>query len=283
MHRIALISALLLGAGAFALTAAGPSPARALTNCTVSDFSLDSEESSLIALVNGYRVRHGLVALTVATGLNRTAAWMVNDLSTRSAFSHADSLGRPFYVRTKDCGYANPGGENIGAGTVRDTGTAAFDQFHNSPEHDSIMLAPEFREIGVARHQGGPYGWYWAVEFGLGDSAEQAAAPPPAPTATVAPAAPRPVAAAAPAPPSPAPAPAPAPLALTPGANLVTWAGDDTPTADALQDLGNSVVVVYAYDPSSSGWLHYSPGAPIYLQTLPSLRKGQQYWVLVAQ
>lgn len=279
MHRIALITALLVGAGAFALTAAGPSPARALTNCAVSDFSLDSEESALIALVNDYRARHGLVALTVAAGLNRTATWMVTDLSTRSAFSHPDSLGRPFYVRAKDCGYANPGGENIGAGTVRDTGAAAFDQFHNSPEHDSIMLAPEFREIGVARLHGGPYGWYWAMEFGLGDSAEQAPAPPPAPAATVAPAAPAPVVAAAPAPPAPT-TPIPA---LKTGPNLVTWAGEDTPIADVVRDLGDSVVVVYGYDPSSSEWLHYSPGAPIYLQTLPSLHQGEQYWVLVAQ
>ena len=279
MHRIALITALLLGAGALALTAAGPSPARALTNCTVSDFSLDGEESSLIALINGYRTRHGLVALTVAPALNRTATWMVTDLSARSTFSHPDSLGRPFYVRTKDCGYPNPGGENIGAGTVRDTGGSAFDQFHNSPEHDSIMLAPEFREIGVARLHGGPYGWYWAVEFGLGDANAQAAAPAPAPAATAPPAAPAPVVAAAPAPPPPAPSVP----ALKDGANQVTWAAEDTPTADAVRDLGVPVVVVYGYDPSSNGWLHYSPGAPIYLQTLPSLHKGEQYWVLVGQ
>lgn len=245
----------------------------------MSDFSLDSEESGLIALVNGYRARQGLVALTVAPALNRTAAWMVTDLSTRGTFSHTDSLGRPFYVRTKDCGYANPGGENIGAGTVRDTGAAAFDQFHNSPAHDSMMLAPEFREIGVARLHGGPYGWYWAVEFGLGGAAEQAPAPAPAPAATVAPAAPAalaPVVAAA-------PAPAPTIASLKPGANLVTWAGEDTPIEDVVRDLGDSVVSVYAYDSSSSGWLHYSPGAPDYLQTLPSLHKGEQYWVLVAE
>lgn len=277
MHRIAVIAALLFGAGAFALTATATSPAHALTNCSASDFSLDGEESSLITLVNAYRTRHGLGALTVATGLNRTAAWMVNDLSTRSTFSHADSLGRPFYVRTKDCGYPNPGGENIGAGTVRDSGAAAFDQFHNSPVHDSIMLAPEFREIGVARLHGGPYGWYWAMEFGLGDASGAAPAPDPAPAAAAAP---------APAPVAPAPAsvaPAPASRALDPGANLVTWAGEDTPTADAVRDLGGSVVVVYGYDASASGWLHYSPGAPDYLQTLPTLHKGEQYWVLVSQ
>jgi hypothetical protein len=206
---------------------------------------------------------------------------MATDLSTRGTFSHTDSLGRPFYVRTRDCGYSAPGGENIGAGTVRDTGAAAFDQFHNSPVHDSIMLAPEFRQIGVARVQGGAYGWYWAEEFGLGEAAEQgpAPAPPPPPAATAAPAASRPLAAAAPAPASPAPIVTS--RALEPGANLISWAAEDAPAADVVHDLGNTVVVVYSYDSSNGAWQHYSPGAPAYLQTLSTLRKGEQYWVLL--
>lgn len=281
----------------FALTGASHRAAAA-GSCSGGDAALDGEEQSLIALVNGYRAQHGLVRLTTNAVLNRTAAWMVEDLSSHGIFSHTDSLGRPFYVRAKDCGYAMPGGENLSGGTIKDTGALAFDQFRNSPAHDAIMLSPEFREIGVARTHGGPLGWYWAVEFGLG-----AAEPEDTPTPTPAPPPPPPPAGAAPvrvaqpaapavvvAPAAPAAeaavAPALAPMdwdgsaALPANATLIRWSGGETPAAGAMSGLGGESYVVYTYDVWFKVWLHYSPGMPGMLQTLDTLRPGNEYWVL---
>jgi hypothetical protein len=269
---------------------------------------LDSEEQSLINLTNSYRAQHGLGALSVSPALQQAAAWMATDMTTKSGFGHTDSLGREFYVRQADCGYAVPGGENIGAGSARVTGADAFDLFHNSAVHDAIMLSPEFHEIGVARASGGPYGWYWAVEFGPGggSSAPAApaatAAPPPPPPPPPSPAAPPPppaapaLAAAEPVPaasePVPAPqavsvpapsievAAAPGVVALRQGANLLSWNGGDVRVVDALSDAVNAISVVYAYDPWFGMWLQYSPSAPGYLQTLTTLRNGEQYWVI---
>lgn len=248
-------------------------PAAALTNCTVSSTSIDGEEQALIAATNDYRVANGLGRLSVSAGLQQTATWMATDMTTKPGFGHRDSLGREFWQRQLDCGYATPGGENIGAGTVRDTGAKAFDLFRNSAAHNAIMLSPEFTEIGVARVQGGPYGWYWAVEFGQAGPAAAAAA---APTVTPAPAAPPPAAAA----PAPAAASAPArpSVQLNAGVNMVAWPLDDMSPEDAF--AGADVSMVYGYDASTGTWTHYSPGLPSYVQTLGTLHRGATYWVI---
>ena len=292
---LALSATTLLGG------AARVSPANASGSCQASGSGVDSEEQSLITLTNSYRAQHGLGALSVSPALQQAATWMATDMTTKSGFGHTDSLGREFFVRQTDCGYAAPGGENIGAGTVRVSGAQAFDLFHNSAAHDAIMLAPDFRDIGVARVSGGPYGWYWAVEFGLGGGSSASApaaaptAPPPPPPPPPPPAA-EPAAAAAveaaPAAVAPvsddtsvsAPLPevssAPGIIALQRGANLLSWTGGDSPVADALSGVTDAVSVIYAYDPWFGVWLHYSPNSPGYLQTLTTLHSGEQYWVI---
>ncbi len=242
-------------------------PAAALTNCTVSSATLDGEEQALIAATNDYRVANGLGRLSVSSGLQQTAEWMATDMTTKAGFSHRDSLGREFWQRMLDCGYPTPGGENIGAGTARDTGQKAFELFRNSPSHNAIMLSPEFTEIGVARAQGGPYGWYWAVEFG--QAAVSAAA---APTVATTPVAPTPAA--------PAPAPARPLLQLAGGVNQVVWPFDDVSPGQAF--TGTSVSTVYGYDTQTGMWLHYSPGLPSYVQTLGTLHRGETYWVFAS-
>lgn len=302
----------LLGGGA-----GGARPANASGTCDASGSAVDSEEQALINLTNSYRAQQALGALSVSPALQQAATWMATDMTTKSGFSHTDSLGRAFFVRQVDCGYPVPGGENIGAGGARASGAQAFDLFHNSAEHDAIMRSPEFHDIGVARVSGGQFGWYWAVEFGISSGGAaapvEAAPPPPAPTptpvpATAAPAAP--AAHSAPPPPPPAAIPAEAPavsevpaaavavpsassaeppaapitsgpgrMELQRGANLLNWTGADASVADAFAST-NAVTVVYSYDPWFGMWLQYSPGAPAYLQSLATLRAGEQYWVI---
>ncbi len=164
-------------------------PASALTNCSVSDLSIDSEETAFLGLINQYRAQNGLGALTISTNLNRAASWMVIDLATKNYFAHTDSLGRSPGTRSVDCGYPNGAGENLAAGTVRDTAQEAFDAWKASSGHNANMLTSYYQQIGIARYYSGSstYGWYWATDFGTvndGTGGGGSTTPPPPPPAT---------------------------------------------------------------------------------------------------
>lgn len=180
--------ALALGAIGVAMMVAGglgvnEREARALVDCDVADYSNDGEEMAFLSLLNNYRSQNGQSALTVSQTLNRTAAWMVNDMGTNDYFSHTDSLGRSAYKRAVDCGYAGGAGENLAGGSEWDTAQEAFDAWKASPGHNANMLDGYYTEIGIARTNapGSPYGWYWATEFGAGGGDPN---PTPAPTNT---------------------------------------------------------------------------------------------------
>jgi uncharacterized protein YkwD len=162
---LALASVVFLGVGALATA----TPARALTNCTVSDMTVDSEEARFLTLINNYRAQNGRAALQMSTNLNRASTWLAVDLATKNYFSHTDSAGRSPSTRAQNCDYPGGAGENIAAGTVRDTAQEAFDAWRNSSGHNANMLNSSYRMIGIARYYraGSPYGWYWVTNFGL--------------------------------------------------------------------------------------------------------------------
>ncbi len=160
--------ALMAGGGLHA----GGRDARALLNCDVASYSNDGEELAFLSLLNGYRSQNGLGPLTISATLNRTAAWMVDDMGANSYFSHTDSLGRSAYKRAVDCGYAGGAGENLAGGSAWDTAQEVFDAWKASPGHNANMLGSYYSEAGIARLNapGSSYGWYWATEFGAGSS-----------------------------------------------------------------------------------------------------------------
>jgi uncharacterized protein YkwD len=147
--------------------------AQALTNCSVSDneIALDSEEAQFLTLINTYRAQNGRGALTASTNLNRASAWMARDLAVNRRFSHTDSLGRSPSTRVRDCDYPQGAGENIAAGTVKDTAAEAFEMWRNSSGHNANMLGSSYRQIGIARYYdaSAPYRWYWVTNFGSTD------------------------------------------------------------------------------------------------------------------
>ncbi|HEY7270244.1 MAG TPA: CAP domain-containing protein, partial [Dehalococcoidia bacterium] len=140
--RTLLVPAVLLAAflAAGPITGAGVGPALALTNCNVSDLTVDSEERAFLTLINNYRAQNGAPTLTISVNLNRSASWMALDLGAKNYFSHTDSLGRDPSKRAQDCGFPGGAGENIAAGTVIDTAQEAFDLWRNSSGHNANML-----------------------------------------------------------------------------------------------------------------------------------------------
>jgi uncharacterized protein YkwD len=144
----------------------GPKPALALTNCTVSD-SFDAEEKAFLGLINQYRAQNGKSALTASTNLNRAAGWMARDMAVKKYFSHTDSLGRSSSTRIANCGGKPYNGENIAAGTVKDTAAEAFAMWKASSGHNTNMLRSTYKQIGIARYYdaAAPYRWYWVTDF----------------------------------------------------------------------------------------------------------------------
>jgi len=173
--------------------------AEAATNCSVSD-SFDSQEQAFLQLINQYRAQNGRPALTASTNLNRTSAWMAQDMATKGYFSHTDSLGRSASARIANCDGVPYNGENIAAGTTRDTAQKAFDAWKASSGHNANMLNASYKQIGIARYYGAgsPYKWYWVTDFsttsdgtnagggsGGGTTTPPAPTPPPAATKAV--------------------------------------------------------------------------------------------------
>jgi uncharacterized protein YkwD len=178
-------------AGVFGF-AGGARPAEALTNCNVEDMTFDAQEQQFLKLINQYRAQNGKSALTVSTNLNRAATWMARDLAVNRYFSHTDSLGRSPTVRSADCGAQPYTGENLAAGTVKDTAAEAFEMWKKSAGHNKNMLHTDYKQIGIARYYDSKstYGWYWATEFSTsvdgtssgGSTGGSTPAPTPSPT-----------------------------------------------------------------------------------------------------
>ncbi|MGE0056420.1 MAG: CAP domain-containing protein [Dehalococcoidia bacterium] len=157
-----------------ALTAAGtgslrPAAVDAAGDCTVADNTFDAEERRFAELINQYRAQNSLPALTVSVNLNRESSWHAKDMADKNYFSHTDSLGRSPEVRGADCGTLPKIGENIAAGTTRDTAQEAFDAWKASDGHNKNMLNSGYKQIGIARYyrSGSTYGWYWVTDFSL--------------------------------------------------------------------------------------------------------------------
>jgi uncharacterized protein YkwD len=145
--------------------------AYAAGDCTVADTTFDAEEREFARLINDYRQSQTppLPALTVSVNLNRESSWLAKDMADKDYFNHTDSLGRTPEVRGADCGTSKGIGENIAAGTTRDTAKEAFDAWKASDGHNRNMLNSSYKQIGIARYYdpASTYGWYWVTDFSL--------------------------------------------------------------------------------------------------------------------
>ncbi len=93
--------------------------------------------------------------------------------------------------------------------------------------------------------------------------------PTPAPTATNSPA------------PTPTPTSGTTPtLPIRPGANFLTWPGNNMSPRAALAGQGNSIRIVYSWDPVSRTWLRFAPGLPDFFNNLVTLHQGDPYWFI---
>jgi uncharacterized protein YkwD len=146
--------------------------------CTTSrpSGSADSEEQTMLSLINSYRSRSGVPALANSASLSRAALWKSTDMANNHYFSH-DDLSRGWLQRIQDCGYTSMNdGENIAEGHAAASDT--FEQWRTSPPHNQNLLSSTFDAIGVGRAQSPGGDWYWTADFGpSADTASSLASP----------------------------------------------------------------------------------------------------------
>jgi uncharacterized protein YkwD len=127
---------------------------------------LDEEEDGLVRLINLYRETRQMSRLRPSIALTGSSHYLSRDLSTRNAVSKIDSSGRDVGTRARAFGYLPNTMLDavVIAGNL--TGKQALDALKLSRADNDVLLAPEWKVLGVARtYNAATAKWYWVVEF----------------------------------------------------------------------------------------------------------------------
>lgn len=122
----------------------------------------------VVDLTNAERAKIGLAPLTRAASLEKSSAWMAQDMADNNYFEHTDRLGRSIGKRMTSFGYEawTMVGENIAAGCK--TPEEVVEAWMQSPGHRENILRPEFTEVGIGFvvSEKNPYHYFWVQDFG---------------------------------------------------------------------------------------------------------------------
>jgi len=127
-----------------------------------SDSNQDQLNAAILCLVNAERSEAGLSALSESAQLDRAAVGMSKRMVTEHFFAHDTPDGKTVVDRVEPTGYIpNSGdwvvGENLawGSGSLS-TPEAIVNGWMNSPGHKANILAPDYKDIGLAVAMGAP-------------------------------------------------------------------------------------------------------------------------------
>ena len=131
-------------------------PVRRLASNQVSTNATDAAAAA--KLISQHRTAHGLSPVSVDTRLNEAAAVQARAVAEAGTLSHG-----AFESRMASFGIRGAAAENLTAGS--DTVGKAVARWTATPPHNSNLLLPEARRIGLARADspGQGYGRYWAL------------------------------------------------------------------------------------------------------------------------
>lgn len=113
------------------------------------------------AMISAYRAQHGLGPVALDPRLSQAAAYQARANAQSGTLSH--DVGGSFRQRMAATGGRGYSAENLGAGRM------SFDQmfayWQGSSAHNTNMLVPRFRRVGVAYVDapGSMYGRFWAM------------------------------------------------------------------------------------------------------------------------
>src|SRR3954452_12727891 len=130
---------------------------------TPSDSNLDQVNAAILCLVNGERTANGnLPQLTPNAQLTSAASGMCQRMVTEQFFAHDTPDGKSIVDRIEPTGYIPNGGdwvvgENLAWGSgALSTPQAIVNGWMNSPGHKANILAPDYKDIGLASCMGAP-------------------------------------------------------------------------------------------------------------------------------
>lgn len=122
--------------------------------------STTSDAAAAASLISAYRVSKGLSPVTVDPTLNKAAEHQARVVAAAGKLSHGN-----FASRMDQYGVIGYSAENLSAGSSSVDG--AIGRWKASPGHNTNLLMPQARKIGLARADAdNRYGRYWALVLG---------------------------------------------------------------------------------------------------------------------
>jgi uncharacterized protein YkwD len=127
-----------------------------------SDSNIGDLNDAILCLVNGERADNGLPALNHVSQLDQSASGMCQRMITEHFFSHETPDGKTVVDRVEPTGYIPKSGdwvvgENLAWGSgALSTPQAIVNGWMNSPGHRANILAPDYKDIGLAACNGSP-------------------------------------------------------------------------------------------------------------------------------
>jgi uncharacterized protein YkwD len=126
------------------------------------DSNIAQLNAAILCLVNAERADNGLPALNHVAELDQSSQGMCQRMVTEHFFAHETPDGKTVVDRVKPTGYIpNSGdwvvGENLAWGSgALSTPQAIVNGWMNSPGHRANILAPDYKDIGMATCMGSP-------------------------------------------------------------------------------------------------------------------------------
>ncbi|WP_230529939.1 CAP domain-containing protein [Microvirga roseola] len=122
--------------------------------------SSTTDAAAAAQLISAYRVSRGLSPVTVDSRLNEAAEHQARVVAAAGRLSHGN-----FIKRMDQFGIIGYSAENLSAGAK--SVDATIGRWKASPGHNSNLLMPQARRIGLARADADSrYGRYWALVIG---------------------------------------------------------------------------------------------------------------------
>jgi uncharacterized protein YkwD len=148
------------------------------------DSNLAQLNDAILCLVNGERADNGLPALNHSAQLDQSSQGMCQLMVTEHFFSHETPEGKNVVDRIQPTGYIPKSGdwvvgENLAWGNGGlSTPQAIVNGWMNSPGHKANILAPDYKDIGLAACMGAPLttvsgGTVYVNNFGAKTGADQ--------------------------------------------------------------------------------------------------------------
>jgi uncharacterized protein YkwD len=112
-------------------------------------------EANLLAKINALRARRGLARLRRQVQLTAAAAEHSREMARRGFFGHRSADGSSFAARVRrhyeSAGYRYWSiGETLLWSSATMAPSAVVEAWLHSPPHRTVLLAPEWRELGIS-------------------------------------------------------------------------------------------------------------------------------------